>query len=188
MRPLLVEKRWRFEADRHFVSYGLFSNDLRACYDGNQVHQTVGSKLKNQKSFDGDEGKLPLMSRDDVGFLKNACATSQYYFVKKLHMSLPNGLRGTNRVTVAPAFLLKVDPKAELVQPKKQVQYNETSMKSLWLSQRSRPGMRLSTVFHCTRVDKATTYDWNELKYLMGCLQHTRCLPLIISIDNNGDV
>ena len=42
------------------------------------------------------------------------------FFFKKLHVSLPNDLKGQCRTTEAPDFLFKVDPEAELVEPKKQ--------------------------------------------------------------------
>ena len=51
---------------------------------------------------------------------KNACEMSQNEFIKKLHVSLPNDLKGQCRTTEAPDFLFKVDPEAELVEPKKQ--------------------------------------------------------------------
>ena len=55
---------------------------------------------------------------------KNAFVMSRCDFVKKLHVSLSNYLRGPPRTTAAPDFLLKVDPTAELVEQKKQDQHD----------------------------------------------------------------
>ena len=47
--------------------------------------------------------------------------------------------------------------------------------------------MQLATRFHCTRVKEKKEQDVMKFRYLSGCLWLTRHLPLIISINENGE-
>ena len=48
--------------------------------------------------------------------------------------------------------------------------------------------MQLATGFHCTRVKAPDVHDYNKLKHMLGYMWKTRYLPLIIEIDEKGDV
>ena len=48
--------------------------------------------------------------------------------------------------------------------------------------------MQLSTGFHCTRVKLPNVQDWGRLRHIIGYMWQTRYLPLIIEIDDKGDM
>lgn len=96
--------------------------------------------------------------------IKYACAITQYDFTKKLYQGLPESLKGPCRNAPAPEDLFKVDVNAEVVCKKDEDKNHETTAKSLWLAQRSRPDMQLSTGFHCARVRGPNINDWRKLK------------------------
>ena len=59
--------------------------------------------------------------------------------------------------------------------------------KCLWLSQRSRVDLQLSTGYHCARAKNLNVHDKNNLKHEIGYLCKTRFLILIVSIDDYED-
>jgi len=84
--------------------------------------------------------------------LKQGVAFSQYDYIKKFWNELPEDLKGPYKNTPALENLFKVDRNAKLIDPKRKKLYHWAIAKSLFLSQRSRYDMQLSTGFHCTRV------------------------------------
>ena len=120
--------------------------------------------------------------------IKGACIITQCDFIKKLHNSLPQELKGPYRKTPAPPDLFKVNKNAELVSKDKADKYHEVSAKSLWVSQRGRPDLQLATGFHCARIRDTNIEDFAKLRWMMGYLWFTRYLPLIVAIDEDGNV
>ena len=111
---------------------------------------------------------------------------SQYDFIRKLWDTLPDSMKKGKRNTAAPPYLFKTDADnseedCEL-DDARQEDYHTITAKSLWLGQRSRPDMGLSVGYHCTRIKKATEYDWSKLGHLMQYMWTWRFLPLIIAI------
>ena len=45
----------------------------------------------------------------------------------------------------------------------------------------------MSTCYHCTSAKNLNAHDGNKLKHDLGCLWKKRFLPLVISIDDDGD-
>lgn len=70
----------------------------------------------------------------DFGAMLKACAIAQYDFIKKLHCSLPDELKGPYRATPAPENLFKINPNAELASKEKSNKYYEITAKSLWVN------------------------------------------------------
>ena len=58
--------------------------------------------------------------------------------------------------------------------------FHQVVAKSLFLTMRSRPDIRLATAFLCTRVKQPTTYDWFKLHRMMNFLYRNQdeCLTL----------
>ena len=56
------------------------------------------------------------------------------------------------------------------------------------LSQRTRADAQLSVGFHCTRVKAPDAKCLAKFRQLSGCLWETRFLPLVASIDREGEV
>ena len=90
---------------------------------------------------------------------KRGVAITQYNFVKKLWLSLPPDLKGENRNAPAPDSLFKLDRNALLLNHDRKDKCHTTAAKLLWISQRSRPDLKLATGFHCSRVKMPTVYD-----------------------------
>ena len=120
--------------------------------------------------------------------LKLGVTFIRHDFIKKFWLWLPLELGGPCRNNTAPEFLFKVDKDAKLVDQKHKYEHYATTAKSVYLSQISRPGMKLAAGFHCARVKKPDAHDWNKLCRVMGCVWKTRNLPLKIVIDGDGDV
>lgn len=51
-----------------------------------------------------------------------------------------------------------------------------------------RPDIQLSTGFHCARVKAPSVQDLGKLIWLLGYLSRIRFIPLIIEIDDEGNV
>ena len=100
---------------------------------------------------------------------------------------MPPELRGPHRSAPAPENLFKVDEKSPKVDPNLKEQCHTATAKSLHFSQRTKTDLQLSTGFHCTRVRDANEQDVAKFRHLSGCLWLTRYLPLIISIDKDGE-
>ena len=120
--------------------------------------------------------------------LQRGVAFSQYDFIKKFWKSLPEDLKGSYRNTPAPDYLFKVDRNADLIDTRRKDEYHTATAKSIFLSQRTRLDMQLPTGFHCTRVKGPNVHDWNKLKHMLGYMWKTRYLPLILEIDDDGNV
>ena len=70
----------------------------------------------------------------------------------------------------------------------RQEEYHTITAKTLWISQRSRPDVKLDIAYHCTRIKKANDTDWAKLKHLMQFIWTWRWLPLIIKMNGNGEM
>ena len=58
----------------------------------------------------------------------------------------------------------------------------------LYLSKRARPDIQLSVSFLCTRLRGPDNDDYNNLARVMKYIKGTINLPLILSIDNSGNI
>ena len=103
-------------------------------------------------------------------------------------MSLPEGLKGKCRSRPVSECLFKVDKDAKLLDDRRKDQHHGAIAKCLRRSQRSRPDLHLSTLFHCTRVKSSSAHDWANLVWLIGYLHITRYPPLTIETDGDGNV
>ena len=92
---------------------------------------------------------------------------SQYDFVKKLWLGLPESLKGGYKDTPAPANLFKLDADSKELDNKRKVIYHNVTAKCLWMGQRLRPDIQLTVGFHCTRVKAPTELDSEKLKHLL---------------------
>lgn len=119
---------------------------------------------------------------------KGSCCMSQFDCIKKLWMSLPDDWKVGKKNTPAPKHLFKVNDEECLLDDARKDDYHTYTAKLLWISQKSRPDIQLATGFHCTRVKAPTEHNWKKLEHLMHYVWATRFLPLIIGIDENGDV
>ena len=119
--------------------------------------------------------------------LKLGAAIIQWYFFKKLRSDLPEGLKVGHRKNPAPYFLFKVDRNSVLLNQERREQCYKTTAKCLWLGQRSWPDMKLASGLHCTRAKVSSVHDWDKMLHLLGHIWCTRCIPLIISIDDEGN-
>jgi len=97
-------------------------------------------------------------------------------------------LKGPYKCTPALEDLFKFSLNSPELSAQRKDQYHRTTAKILWLSQRTRPDTQLATGFHCTRVKKPTEEDWEKLRQLLGYIWKTRFLPLIIGMDDSGNV
>lgn len=111
---------------------------------------------------------------------------TQYDYIRKLLDSVPDNMKVDYRKTPAPEYLFKLHEEAQRLGAKDAEQYHTTVAKILWASQRSRPDIQLATGFHCTRVKDPTVHDWSKLEYLLGYINRTRFIPLIISVIADG--
>jgi len=111
----------------------------------------------------------------------------QYDFVKKMWNDMPMELKGKYRRTQAREDLFKVDLNSELLENNKKNMCHRVTAKYLWLSQRTRVDLQLSTGLYCTRFKSTTVEDWLKLKRSLGCLWSTRFLPMRIAIDKDGN-
>jgi hypothetical protein len=119
---------------------------------------------------------------------KGEVAFSQYDCIRKLWDTIPDSWKGKKRNTAAPAYLFKDSEKEEdniVLDDARQDDYHTITAKSLWLSQRSRPDLQLACGYHCTRIKKATEYDWSKLAHMLQYLWTWRFLPLIIKMIND---
>ena len=112
----------------------------------------------------------------------------QHDAIKKFWRSLPPELKGPCRSTPAPVNLFKVDSESPRVDSNLQEKHHAATAKSLWFSQRSRTDPQISTGFHCTRVREMSDQDVAKFRHLSGRLWLTRCLPLMISMHEDGEV
>ena len=119
---------------------------------------------------------------------KGEVAFTQYDAIKKFWLSLLPELKGPYRSTAAPDNLFKIDSTSPRAEKKLNDQYHSTTAKCLYFSQRSRTDLQLSTSFHCTRVRETTQQDASKFKHLSGYMWLTRFFPMIISIDESGQV
>jgi len=119
---------------------------------------------------------------------KEQCAMTQYDFIKKLWLELPEALKRPYKCTPAPENLFKISLNSPELSAQRKGQYHRITAKILWLSQRTRPDTQLATGFHCTRVKKPTKENWKKLRQLLGYIWKTRFLPLIIGMDDSGNV
>jgi len=119
---------------------------------------------------------------------KGQCAMSQYDFIEKSWLELPETLKGPYKCTPAPEDLFKISLNSPELSAQRKDQYHRTTAKILWLSWRTRPDTQLATRFHCARVKKPTEEDWEKLRHLLGYIWKTIFLPLIIGMDDSGNV
>jgi len=89
---------------------------------------------------------------------------SQYDFIKKLWLELPETLKGPYKCTPAPEDLFKISLNSPELSAQRKDQYHRITAKILWLSQRTRPDTQLATGFHCTRVKKPTKEDLKKIE------------------------
>ena len=119
--------------------------------------------------------------------IKLQVAFTQYDNIKKLFNDLPEDMKtGGLKHTAAPEYLFKTKDETCILNESKKGQFHHITAKSLWVSQRTRPGIQLAVGFCCTRVKEPTDHDWKKLRHLMRYLWTTRFLPLII-INDGGD-
>ena len=72
--------------------------------------------------------------------------------------------------------------------PMKAEAFHCTVAKSLFLTMRARPDIRLTVAFLCTRVKEPTNYDWFKLERMMNYLRLTQSDCLILRFDASGKV
>lgn len=105
--------------------------------------------------------------------IKGEVAFSQYDCIRKLWDTIPDSWKGKKRNTAAPAYLFKDSETEEdniVLDDARQDDYHTITAKSLWLSQRLRPDLQLACGYHCTRIKKATEYDWSKLAHMLQYL------------------
>lgn len=106
-----------------------------------------------------------------LDFLQNnVCMLSQYDFIKKFWLAIPDCWKPGYETTAAPANLFKIDPDSPLLNNAKKDDYHTYSAKVLWCSQRTRPDLQLSIGFHCTRAKSPSEDDWHKLRHFLQYL------------------
>ena len=119
--------------------------------------------------------------------LKVGASFYQYDFISKMWNEMPMELKGKHRRTPAHEDLFKVDLNSESLDNNKKNTCHHVTAKCLWLSQRTRSDLQLSTGFHFTRI-KSTTFEyWLKFKHALGYLRSTSFLPMTIAIDKEGN-
>ena len=168
-------------------------DDLLMCHESPHVVSMIIKKLDDKygskDSLTVTRGPVHEYLGMTIDFrVKGECAYSQYDFLKKLILSLPESLKASYRNTPAPDYLFKVDADSPRLDKKRYEEYHTIVAKTLWASQRSRPDIQLANGFHCTRVKDANEHDWMKLGHLMGYIRKTRFIPLIIAMGDDGTV
>ncbi len=107
-------------------------------------------------------------------------------YVKEMINEFPTTLDG-NANTPANDHLFSVD-KGSKLEPLKAEAFHTFVAKALFLTMRSRPDIRLTVAFLCTRVREPTSYDWMKLTRLMNFLQKTKEDSLVLRSDGTRKI
>ena len=107
-------------------------------------------------------------------------------YVKDMIEEFPMELDG-KAATPANDHLFTID-KGSKIDALKAEAFHTFVAKALFLTMRSRPDIRLTVAFLCTRVREPTTYDWMKLVRMMNFLKRTREDSLVLESDGTRKV
>ena len=74
------------------------------------------------------------------------------------------------------------------IDAKRAEEHHAQTGKVLHFGKRTRVDSHVSSGHHCTRVKETLEQDWSKFKCLSGHVWENRFLPLVLSIDENGEV
>ena len=107
-------------------------------------------------------------------------------YVKDMIEEFPQDLKGDS-LTAANDKLFDTT-RGKPLGPMKAEAFHAMVAKSLFLTMRARPDIRLAVAFLCTRVKESTTYDWFKLVRMMDFLKRTADDCLTIALDDSGRI
>ena len=145
-------------------------DDLKASHMDPKVNDKFGEWLQKEfgqvKEVTGTRGKRHVCLGMTLDYsTPGEVKIDMVDYVKSMIEDFPKELTGKVS-TPANDHLLKVD-KGKKLGPMKQELLHTMVAKSLFLTMRARPDIKLTVAFLCTRVKEPTTYDWFKLTRMM---------------------
>ena len=170
---------------QHTLSWHV--DDLKASHMDPKVNDKFGEWLQKEfgqvKEVTGTRGKRHVCLGMTLDYsTPGEVKIDMVDYVKSMIEDFPKELTGKVS-TPANDHLLKVD-KGKKLGPMKQELLHTMVAKSLFLTMRARPDIKLTVAFLCTRVKEPTTYDWFKLTRMMEYLKKTVNDCLTIRLDN----
>ena len=112
-----------------------------------------------------------------------------YGYILRLIQELPPDMIGTSTSPAASHLFQVQEPEdADLLDSDMADDFHHFTAKLLFLAKRTRPDIQTAVAYLCTRVKGPDTDNWKKLAIVIMYLQDTPGLPLVISVENSGNI